>query len=92
MKSDEVTASAQWLIPQVTKPSGVDLAQALRDGVLTPADYLETVRGCRSCDDPEACARWLEDVQAHGKAEGHAPALTATFCTNAPLVLELRAL
>lgn len=82
------TISSQWLIPRVDRPRGLDLAQALRDGVLTPQDYVETVSGCRRCDDPAACARWIEDM----KTSGDAPELTAAVCRNAALVAELRVL
>lgn len=86
VKSD--TMSSQWLIPRVDRPKGLDLAQALKDGVLTPKDYVETVSGCRICGDPAACARWIEDMQTSGQATE----LTAAVCRNAALVAELRAL
>jgi hypothetical protein len=88
MQSKAEDTSTQWLIPRVDRPTGLDLVKALRDGVLTPEDYLQTVSGCRSCDDPAACARWIEEQDSAAAA----PGLAAAGCRNAALVTELRAL
>ncbi len=87
MQAKGEKASTQWLIPRVNRPRGVDLVKALREGVLTPADYIETIGGCRTCDDPAVCAR-LSEGEA-GRETLSEPA--AAGCRNAALVRELRA-
>lgn len=66
--------------------AGVDLAQALREGVITRTEYAEVIARCRGCDAPDTCARWIEDVlEQHHAGEETPPA----FCANAPLLAEL---
>jgi len=63
---------------------GVDLGEALREGLISPQDYADTITRCRSCDAPDICAQWIERVQG-----GDALAPPPAFCRNADLLAEL---
>jgi hypothetical protein len=64
---------------------GVDLGEALREGLISRQDYADTITRCRSCTAPDICARWIDSLQ--GGAE--APDLPPAFCRNADLLAEL---
>ena len=73
-----------WLTLTTAKTCGIDLGEALREGLLTRDEYADTVGRCRSCPEPEACRKWLTSTET-----AEAPPV---YCRNATLFAELRAL
>jgi len=63
---------------------GVDLGEALREGLISRQDYADTITRCRSCSDPDTCAHWIDRLQSGDEA-----ALPPAFCRNADLLAEL---
>jgi hypothetical protein len=70
-----------WLGREGGESAGRHLRQAVEEGVILPEDYETTLRGCRTCGDPEACRSWLA-ANEPARPDG---------CRNAPLIAELRA-
>ena len=48
-----------WLVQRMAKATGVNLVQAMDDGVLTQKDWAGIVTRCRTCQWTEGCDRWL---------------------------------
>lgn len=65
--------------------SGINLTEALRDGLITRQEFSDTVRRCQTCDDPAGCARWIDRQRLSGARTDTPP----TYCENAPLLAEL---
>ena len=72
-----------WLTRSMARMIGVNLSNAMADGVLTADDYAEMVSKCRMCKSCERCLSWLGDQNGHAEA---APA----FCVNAAQLNGLR--
>lgn len=72
-----------WKTVAMGKTCGVDLQAAIREGILTEADYADAITRCRGCPEPESCRKWLLE---HDRAD--AP---PEFCTNRALWTELMA-
>lgn len=64
---------------------GVSLTAALRDGLITRQDFADWVARCRTCDDPEGCARWI-DARRLDEAQTAPP---PAYCSNGALLAEL---
>lgn len=62
--------------------AGIDLCEALFDGFITRQEFSATLARCRSCDDPEGCARWIEAQRLGDGAD-------APRCGNGALLAEL---
>lgn len=48
-----------WLLQDMARTTGVDLAAALERGTIEKADWAGMVRACRECDWDKGCRRWL---------------------------------
>ena len=55
-----------WLVQDMARAAGVDLAAARRDGRLSVEDWSAMVTRCRGCQWTGGCQHWL-DAQAAGK-------------------------
>lgn len=63
------------LAGRMAETVGVDPAEAMLYGELTPEDWRSAVLRCSGCTDVEACEHWLAD-HADGAAE------TPDYCRN----------
>lgn len=64
---------------------GVDLTDALAQGVLAGEDWRDAVLRCTCCEDPEACLAWL------GARNGALPAPAGPeICRNTAMFDDLR--
>jgi hypothetical protein len=70
------------LVNRMAATVGADLPDALADGRITGEAMRTTVLRCTACDDPEACAHWLE---AHTDGAEAAP----SYCRNAAFLAAL---
>lgn len=70
-----------WKTETMARACGVDLSAAIREGILTEADYALAVERCRRCPEPDLCRSWLKDAKP-----GSAP---PEFCINRNLWQEL---
>ncbi|MCX7644469.1 MAG: DUF6455 family protein [Rhodobacteraceae bacterium] len=70
------------LVKRMAATVGADLAGAVADGRLAPADLRGAVLKCTGCACPDACGRWLEEHAAGAEA---APG----YCRNADLFARL---
>ena len=61
-----------WLTRSVARTIGLNLAEAMAAGQLTPDGYTEMVARCRLARCAEACAQWLGQ-QAGGEADAPPP-------------------
>jgi len=53
-----------WLTLAMAKHCEVDLAEAMRDGRISTADYADHITRCRACPSPEHCKYWLKNASA----------------------------
>lgn len=74
-----------WLVQQMARCAGVDLARAMTRGALTQQDWAGMVHACRGCGWSEACARWLDRT---GPAEAGSP---PEACANCEMLRRLKA-
>ncbi|SDI46780.1 DUF6455 family protein [Lutimaribacter saemankumensis] len=58
-----------WLVQDMARSTGVDLAQARRDGRLSPEDWSAMVTRCRGCQWTEGCEHWLDANKQGADAE-----------------------
>ncbi|MDP1670192.1 DUF6455 family protein [Phaeovulum sp.] len=73
------------LLSRMAESLGLDLSEALMQGVLAGEDWRNAVLRCTSCEDPEACLAWLAGF------DSAAPLPTAPeMCRNAGLFDTLR--
>jgi len=49
-----------WLIQRMAKTSGLDLAQAMADGLLAQEEWARMVTRCRGCAWAAGCHEWLD--------------------------------
>lgn len=66
-----------WLAKRMAKTTGVDLAEARDAEDLSHKDWALMVQKCRTCTDPERCARWLDNPERREGAE-----TPLAFCEN----------
>lgn len=72
-----------WITQGVAQAIGVNLTDAMAEGLLDRRGYMAMVSRCEACPFGEACAVWLSEQQ--GYAAG-AP----DYCPNAPAFDRLR--
>lgn len=73
-----------WLTLEMAKTCGVDLGQAMRDGILREDEYAQAITRCRTCAKPSACRAWLSSRETADTPPG--------YCRNGALFAELRML
>jgi hypothetical protein len=74
-----------WITRGMARRLGINLNEALRDGVLTRADLAEMVARCRTCSGAQGCVAYLSENPERAEA---AP----DWCRNARMLNELRAM
>lgn len=74
-----------WIMRGMARRLGINLNDALRDGVVSRADLAEMVVRCRSCTGAQGCLAFLSEQPNRA---GTAP----DWCRNAQVLSELRAL
>lgn len=76
MFGSKTLARHAQLVTRMATTVGADLPDALADGRVTGEAMRTAVLSCTACDDPEACAQWLE---THTDGAEAAPG----YCRNA---------
>lgn len=74
-----------WLTRGMARRLGVNLTEAMHQGLLTRADFAQMVARCRTCSDSQGC---LEFLAEHPESVSEPP----EGCTNAQVLDELRQL
>jgi hypothetical protein len=74
-----------WLTRGMARRLGVNLTEALQQGVITRGDYADLLARCRACADTQACIEFLAEHpdRAAAPPEG---------CLEADVLNELRKL
>lgn len=62
-----------WMVQDMARAAGVDLAEARRDDRLTPEDWAAMITRCRGCSWTDGCQHWL-DARKQGEAAQVPPA------------------
>lgn len=57
-----------WLVQRMAKTCGVDTAQAMSDGDLQEATWVDMVQHCRTCQWVDGCQRWLDQQDTESAA------------------------
>ncbi len=79
------------LMNRMAEVLGVDLTAAMAEGRLSGEDWRMAVMRCASCDDPQACLRWLAACPAPEAQGGAATAEAAPdYCNNREMMARLR--
>lgn len=73
-----------WITRGMARRVGVNLSEAMHEGVLSQADFAAMITRCRKCPGAQGCLEFLSERA--GQAEG-AP----DWCGNAALLRGLRA-
>jgi len=74
-----------WLTRGMARRMGVNLTEALQQGLITREDYADIIARCRACSDTEAC---LEFLAEHRESIQQPP----EGCMDAQVLSELRSL
>ena len=74
-----------WIARGMARRMGVNLTDAMHDGLLTQADFAQMIDRCRCCAGSEGCLDYLSE---QSEERGSAP----DWCGNGNLLRELRAL
>jgi hypothetical protein len=74
-----------WVTRGMARRLGINLSDAMREGVLTREDFADMVTRCRACPGTQGCMAFLSEQGGRSNA---AP----DWCCNARLLNELRAL
>ncbi|WP_415182401.1 DUF6455 family protein [Phaeovulum sp.] len=74
-----------WITRGMARQMGVNLTEAIYDGLLTQADLAEMVARCRTCSGTQGCLAFLSGSPG---AVGAAP----DWCLHAGVLSELRLL
>jgi len=74
-----------WITRGVARRLGVNLSEAMHDGLISQADFAEMITRCRGCDKAEGC---LVAISERGGVSGAVP----DWCRNAAILSELKAL
>lgn len=74
-----------WITRGMVRRMGINLTEAMHDGLLTQADFAEMISRCRCCTGAKGCLAFLSE---HPDAVAAAP----DWCRNAAVLAELRAL
>ena len=71
------------LVDQMAKTVGVDLEEAVLQGIAEFDDLADAVLRCTGCSDPAHCAGWL--------AETNTRQTPPSYCRNYDLLMDLKA-
>lgn len=74
-----------WITRAMARRLGVNLSEAMHDGLLTQADFAEMITRCRGCDKAQGC------LEALSERDGPAVGLP-DWCRNTAVLTELSAL
>lgn len=80
MQRDLKTHAA--LVDRMAQAVGVDLEEAVLQGVADFDELAEAVLRCTGCSDPEHCTGWLDEDRAR--------AAPPAYCRNTELLLSLK--
>ncbi|AOZ68585.1 hypothetical protein LPB142_04015 [Rhodobacter xanthinilyticus] len=72
-----------WITRGMARRLGVNLSEAMHEGLLSQADFAQMVNRCRNCDKSQGCLAYLAE-----EGRGAAP----DWCSNAAVLRELSAL
>lgn len=72
-----------WLTRGMARRLGVNLTEALQQGLITRADYADILARCRACGDTQACIDFLAE---HPEGVAEPP----DSCMDAQVLSELR--
>lgn len=71
-----------WITRGMARRMGVNLTEAMHDGVLSQADFAAMINRCRGCPGAEGCKAYLADPVP---GAGSAP----DWCRNGEVLREL---
>lgn len=74
-----------WLTRGMARRMGVNLTDAMHNGMLARSDFAAMVARCRDCKDPQACLDFLAE---HPESISEPPC----GCVNAEVLKELKLL
>lgn len=72
-----------WQLRSMAKLAGIDLGEAMREGLINTLDYAEIVTRCRGSACAAPCSQWLAQSADHN---GTLP----EFCANKDALERLR--
>lgn len=73
-----------WITRGMARRMGVNLTEAMHDGLLTQADFAAMITRCRGCTGAEGCMAYLSDKSA-------SPGSTPDWCKNGTILRDLSA-
>lgn len=80
------------MMNRMAEVQGLNLTEAMAQGVLSGEDWREAVVACTGCRDPEGCLHWLAGCPAPEPGDRQqTAAATPDFCANRALLAQLRA-
>ncbi len=74
-----------WITRGMARRLGVNLSEAMHDGLISQADFADMITRCRGCDKADGCLAALSE-------RAGAPTSLPDWCHNAALLSELSAL
>ncbi|WP_136904534.1 DUF6455 family protein [Rhodobacter capsulatus] len=74
-----------WIARGMGRRMGVNITEAMHEGLLTQADFAQMINRCRCCAGSEGCLAYLSE---HSEERGSAP----DWCGNGNLLREIRAM
>ncbi|WP_444454208.1 DUF6455 family protein [Rhodobacter capsulatus] len=71
-----------WIARGMGRRMGVNLTEAMHEGLLSQSDFAQMINHCRMCAGSEGCLAYLSE---HSEDRGSAP----DWCANGPVLREI---
>lgn len=71
-----------WIARGMARRMGVNITEAMHEGLLSQADFAQMINCCRACSGSEGCMSYLSE---HSEERGSAP----DWCGNGNILREL---